>query len=185
MNEALFDAINGLAGQASGVDEAARFFARDGLYVLGSLALALGVVEAARRFRRAAQIATATAVAAVLAFGLLFLLGSLVSEARPFVSDPDARKLISHAADNGFPSDHATAAATIAGVASLAWPRWSPALVMLAFLVGFARVLVGVHYPGDVLVGWAIGALAVGLAWLAETVALRRGWSESDSAVTR
>lgn len=52
-----------------------------------------------------------------------------------------------------FPSGHSAAALSIAIGYGVAFPALSPALGVLAVLIGFSRVALGVHYPGDVLVG--------------------------------
>ncbi|MCU0620931.1 MAG: phosphatase PAP2 family protein [Gemmatimonadales bacterium] len=65
-----------------------------------------------------------------------------------------------------FPSGHAAASMSVALMYGLAAPALAPLLLPLALVVGFSRVVLGVHYPGDVLVGQAI-AIATGLLVLA------------------
>lgn len=79
----------------------------------------------------------------------------------------------------GLPSGHAQFVIAFWGaIAAWARRRWLWALtVVLTVLVGFSRVYLGVHFPQDVLAGWAIGGLSLVLylalqppleRWLAE-----------------
>jgi undecaprenyl-diphosphatase len=61
-----------------------------------------------------------------------------------------------------FPSGHATRMAAIAVVVGHLEPRLIAASYLLALLVALCRIMVGVHYPSDVLAGLLIGALG---AW--------------------
>ncbi|MBC7897858.1 MAG: phosphatase PAP2 family protein [Cytophagaceae bacterium] len=64
-----------------------------------------------------------------------------------------------------FPSGHAAAAMSIAIGYGMAFPAITPLVCIAAAFVGFSRVALGVHYPGDVLAGQALAMIAaVGLA---------------------
>jgi undecaprenyl-diphosphatase len=62
--------------------------------------------------------------------------------------------------DASFPSDHASAAFGIAVAVALLDPLAGALFIVLAVLIGVGRVVVGEHYPGDVIAGAAIGTLS-------------------------
>lgn len=57
------------------------------------------------------------------------------------------------------PSGHAAAAMSVAVVYAMTFPAWAAPLLALALAVGVSRVFLGVHYPGDVVIGQAIAIL--------------------------
>lgn len=87
---------------------------------------------------------------------------------RPFAADPsvasDAAKAT--AGGPGLPSGHAQMSATIWFLMALALRSrvfWAVAVVVVA-LVSLSRIVLGVHYPSDVLAGLLLGGLVVAVA---------------------
>jgi undecaprenyl-diphosphatase len=159
-------ALNDFMFRHDAVEDPLLFYvnASEALFV-ATLAL---VFLAARGSRFAAW--RRASLAAVLSAGLGLVVGKVISElvdrARPFVADPHGVHLFSsHAADAGFPSDHATAAFAIAVAILLRKRGWGIAALLAAAVLSVGRVALGVHYPSDVLAGAALGSAAALALW--------------------
>jgi membrane-associated phospholipid phosphatase len=74
-----------------------------------------------------------------------------------------ASRLVAMPSSGSFPSGHAAAGFAFASCVGRSLPRAASPLLVLAAAVAYSRVHTGVHFPGDVIVGSAIGA-AIGRA---------------------
>lgn len=94
-----------------------------------------------------------------LGFLLLTLVRKWINQPRPYETWEIVQLLDKDSSGNSMPSRHVFSA-TIISMACLHanLPVGLVLLVLSAFL-GFVRVLAGVHYPKDVLVGYACGLL--------------------------
>lgn len=89
-------------------------------------------------------------ITGIVAYGLATVGGLLFYNTRPFVVD-HVTPLISHLANNGFPSDHTLLAASIAVMLFSVSKQLSLGFMFLAIIIGSSRVLAHVHHPIDIL----------------------------------
>jgi len=89
-----------------------------------------------------------------------FVIKRYVGRARPPVADPTQAEQIPLPLSKSFPSSHASMAVVGTFTLGTLYPQWIPVLIVLALVLCFSRVYLGVHYLGDVL-----GGLAYGLLW--------------------
>lgn len=166
MDFTLYKDLNRFALHHDRWEDVARFFANDSPYLFAALIVVLFLA----RGRLASVTGRRGAVAAVFSGALALAVAKVVSEIvarqRPFVDHPQAAHLfISHARDYGFPSDHVTGGFAIAVALALRHRAAGAVALALAAVVAVARVMVGVHYPSDVVGGAVIGTLVALVLW--------------------
>ncbi len=111
---------------------------------------------------------TGITAALSISFGFLvtnLFLKNLVARPRPFAVIDNLTVLIAKPTDFSFPSGHTTASFAVTLVMLWMLPKkvGIPA-VILAALVAFSRLYLGVHYPTDVLAGFVIALVGSTLA---------------------
>ena len=122
---------------------------------------------------RRVSFAVWAALAVVAAVAIAQPINHLVKRVRPEYA-LHLPSLVAHANDYGFPSDHATA---VGACAAGLWfvNRWLGGIAtLLALILAFSRVYIGVHYPGDVAGGLALGAVVMLVGALVVVPILRR-----------
>ncbi|PBC97955.1 undecaprenyl-diphosphatase [Streptomyces sp. Ag82_O1-15] len=168
----LYD-INGLA------KDAPHWFDR-GMEFVGEYGLLLAMVllvlwcwwTVRRRGDENAAPSVAALVWAPLAAGVAVLVNvpirGFVERPRPFVDHQGLDVLVGGKTDFSFVSDHATLTMAIGVGLFVANRRFGLVGIGIALLEGFCRVYMGVHYPTDVIGGFALGtAVALLLSPLA------------------
>src|SRR5262245_51327992 len=85
---------------------------------------------------------------------------------RPFIRHTEISLAQAPLDRYSFPSGHTLHAVSFTWQACAAFPELTPVLVPLAMAIAASRVVLGLHYPTDVLVGALIGAgfAAIGVA---------------------
>lgn len=169
--EAYTDVVNSAARAPGWLDDTVSAWSTYGLAVFAVL-MVVGWWRARRVGAEAAVTALAVPLVVVAAYGIDSLLKAVVRESRPCQTLRVATLETCPAhGDWSFPSNHATIAAAAAVALFFVSRRLGALAAVAALAMAVSRVWVGVHYPHDVVVGVAAGAL---LALGAMTLLKRR-----------
>lgn len=105
------------------------------------------------------KLATATALASAgVALAVNQAIALLWVRERPTAAHPDAHLFfVAPSGDPSFPSDHAGAAFAIAFAVLFLSRRAGLGFLVAAAAIGLSRVMIGLHYPGDIAAGAVVG----------------------------
>jgi undecaprenyl-diphosphatase len=158
-NYYLFNEINGLVGKSIILDNLGIFLAQYLAYILIAFSFLYILYRILKYWDWKA----------FWLISLSVLLGRLVIveivrliyyNPRPFILFPEIQTLINHSNSSSIPSGHATSFFALSIAIYFLNKKLGIAIFILSFLMGIARIFVGVHYPLDILTGILIGILS-------------------------
>jgi membrane-associated phospholipid phosphatase len=163
LNTSLFLLVNHFAQATVWLHGAVAGYASYGVVLFAVLLLAGWWYARSRLESTVMGAALWAPVGVLVALGVNQLAVAAVSEPRPYAVLDHPLLLLAATTDPAFPSDHAVMAGAAAAGLWLVSRRLGLVGTVAAALMAAARVYVGAHWPGDVLVGLILGA-AVTLA---------------------
>ncbi len=175
LNEKIFYILNSLAGQHDWLDILIRFLAEYlGWLMLGGLLVYLFMhrcdnedpkqkweifLEKIFRLKAPARNILLILFSAFIAWIISHIIKNILAWPRPFLffAESDINLLFEWGGYNSFPSGHTTFFSALA-VSLMFFHRRLGALYLVgALLIGLARIVGGVHFPIDILAGYALG----------------------------
>jgi undecaprenyl-diphosphatase len=142
------------------LDSFFSFFSFATTFISIGLILTLLTVSIFRKSKLIRQRAYILATVFVLSAITSFVLKTTIYRERPFIKYPYIEKL-SDGGNSSFPSGHTLEAFAMATAFAFTMCNRKIAIVIFswAILVAYSRMLLGVHYPSDVLAGMVVGIL--------------------------
>lgn len=121
---------------------------------------------------------TAIGLMVIIAYYFTDVIKSFVRRPRPCGMDLEMRFLVDNCSGYSFYSRHsaiALALAILVGYILKPFYRYAPFwMILWALLMGYSRIYVGKHYPGDVLVGFLVGIITGLIFYKAHQYVIKR-----------
>lgn len=126
----------------------------------GFIWISLGIILVS--FKNTRKIGILVLCALIIGFSINdLILKNVFERVRPFNQFNDIVPLVKKPISFSFPSGHTASSFAAAGILFLYTDKkYGITALILAILIGFSRLYVGVHFPSDVFVGCTIGILS-------------------------
>lgn len=160
MDWRIYHAINVFVSHHHWLGSLFKFIETYGTYVIGVAAVCLWLLARPGGDRKWKFAAGSALAAAALGLIVNKILASAWHRDRPYETHHVAHIWGVRKTDPSFPSDHASASFAIAVAVLLIDPIAGALFLVLALLISVGRVVVGEHYPGDVVAGALIGTVS-------------------------
>jgi undecaprenyl-diphosphatase len=153
----IYHAVNGFVARHDWLGSLFKAIETYGTVLIALAAVALWLLARPGGDRKWKVAASSALGAAALGLLVNRVIAGTWHRDRPYQTHHVGRIFGPHKTDASFPSDHATAAVAIAVAVLLIDTGVGLAFLALAVLIAIGRVIVGEHYPGDVLTSTLIG----------------------------
>lgn len=163
----VYHIINGLAGHNHLFDDIMIFFAKDAIEIYAVFFLIAWFALPRKNIQNRHALVMA-GLSGILALLINVVISHVWFRPRPFTVFPKGTfsELVAHSVDASFPSDHTAGSF---GFAAGSWGQNTKGIsytfTIIAIIVMFSRVYVGVHYPTDVIGGMIVGIIASKVMW--------------------
>jgi undecaprenyl-diphosphatase len=167
-DQTVFFWINGLAGHVAWIDSVIRVLSCDLFVPVVTIIALIAVWFSGRNIadRTKNQYGVICSLASMgIANLLVFIADAILPDRlRPFAAFPDKVHLIFYQpSDPSFPSNAAAASLAFATGMWVYNRKLGYILSIPALIISFGRIYMGVHYPSDILGGFALAILATGI----------------------
>ncbi len=126
----------------------------------GPAYVAIGLLVVLTQAMHYEQFITVGLLAFLIELPCFMALKAVIRRDRPFVRLPECNSVIEPSDKFSMPSGHTAAAFLMAGLISYFYAEYMLLVYLWAVAIGMSRVVLGVHYPSDILAGALLGSSA-------------------------
>jgi len=163
LDNIVFKAINNIAGKSVCLDSLWIFFAE----YLGYILVGVLILFLLKNYKKYRQFVAKALISAVLSrFVITEIIRFFWQRPRPFIGN-DVNLLINHSDTSSFPSGHAAFYFGLSMMVYFYNKKLGIIFLIASFLISVSRILVGVHWPSDILAGAVVGIFS---AWLVNRI---------------